>query len=72
VSGDRPAVSDRVILEEGEDYSLTDGIPALTKAGFQRMAAAHAIGRESVIIADDVVIIRYPAEQEPPRPFREA
>jgi hypothetical protein len=49
VSGDRPAESDRVILEEGEDYSLTDGIPALTKAGFQRMAAAHAIGRECVM-----------------------
>jgi hypothetical protein len=71
VSGDRPAESDRVILGEGEDYSLTDGIPALTKAGFQRMAAAHAIGRECVIIVDDVVIIRYPAEKEPP-PFREA
>ena len=47
-------LSDRVILEEGEDYSLADGIPALTKAGFQRMAAAHAIGREAVIIMDDV------------------
>ena len=45
MSGDRPAVSDRVILEEGEDYSLAGGIPTLTKAGFQRMAAAHAIGR---------------------------
>jgi hypothetical protein len=62
VSGDRPAVSDRVILEEGEDYSLERGIPALTKAGFQRMAAAHAIGREAVIIVDDIVIFRYPAE----------
>jgi hypothetical protein len=62
VSGVRPAVSDRVILEEGEDYSLADGIPALTKAGFQRMAAAHAIGREAVIIVNDIVIFRYPAE----------
>jgi hypothetical protein len=42
-----------VILEEGEDYSLAGGIPALTKAGFQRMAAAHAIGREAAIIVDD-------------------
>ena len=53
---------------EGEDYSQAGGIPALTKAGVQRMAAAHAIGREAVIIVDDVVIFRYPAEQEPPRP----
>jgi hypothetical protein len=26
------------------------------------MAAAHAIGREAVIIVDDIVIVRYPAE----------
>ena len=62
MSGDRAPMSDRVILEEGEDYSLAGGIPVLTKAGFQRMAAAHAIGREAVIIVDDIMILRYPAD----------
>ena len=56
-------MSERVILEKGEDYAMEDGEgPALTKAGFQRMAAAHAIGREVVILADGIVIFRYPAE----------
>jgi hypothetical protein len=27
-----------------------------------RMAAAHAIGREAVIIVDDIMIFRYPAD----------
>ena len=38
---------------------LSPVLPALTKAGFQRMAAAHAIGREAVIIVNDIVIFHY-------------
>ncbi len=43
---------------------LSPVLPALTKAGFQRMAAAHAIGREAVIIVNDIVIFHYPAEAQ--------
>ena len=49
-------MTERVILEKGEDYALENGPGTGADQGrFQRMAAAYAIGREVVILVDDAL-----------------
>jgi hypothetical protein len=54
----------KVILTMGPDYLREHGKAlVLTDAGFHKMGQAHANGLEVLIMADEIVLFRFPAKR---------